>query len=237
MNNKKNQIVAIITAGGSGKRLKSKTKKQFLEIAGRPLISWVIEPFYLHPMIDKIIISLPEDEMNTVPKRISKEFPKAKISFSAGGKERQDSVYNALMLCPEDTGYVLIHDGVRPFISQNDITVLCETVKKKKAVIPITNIKNTIKEISNKKIIKTIPRENLAEALTPQAFEYELIKSCHKKAKQENLYFTDDAAILEHYGFSVHTIEHSSINFKITDSFDLKIAKIIISNNDEFRIR
>ncbi|MCK4311697.1 MAG: 2-C-methyl-D-erythritol 4-phosphate cytidylyltransferase [Candidatus Cloacimonetes bacterium] len=231
MNKKKIKTIAIITAGGSGNRLKSDTKKQFIEIAGRPLIFWTLDKFTNHLEIDEIIVTLPEDEIKTYSELIENEYPQDVITTLPGGEERQDSVFNALLLCSSNTKYILIHDGVRPFISSEDITRLLESVEEHKAVIPISKIKNTIKEIQNNKIIKTISKENLVNALTPQVFEFDLIKSCHQKAKSEKLYFTDDAAILEHFGYPVYTVECDSFNIKITDIHDLQIAKVLLENN------
>jgi len=229
MKNINKRIRVIITAGGSGKRFQSKTRKQFLEISGRPLLFWTIDKFYHHPEISSVLIALPEDEFERSKKQISKEFPE--IDFIVGGKERQDSVYNALLQCPVDTDYVLIHDGVRPFISEQEISQLIRKVQTQKAVAIVSRMKNTIKEIDKEKIIKTIPRENLVNALTPQVFDFQLIKKYHQQAKAENLYFTDDAAILEHFGEPVFYVEGSSKNFKITELIDYEIATIIIEQN------
>ena len=226
MQNNKSKIAAIITAGGSGKRFQSGTKKQFLEIAGRPLLFYTIDKFYLHPQIDNVLVSLPPDEFERSKELISKEFPE--IEFIIGGKERQDSVYNALINCPADTDYVLIHDGVRPFISEQEISELIEKVQTQKAVIIVSGMKNTIKKVDEEKIIETIPRENLMNALTPQVFDFHLIKKYHQQAKAKNLYFTDDAAILEHFGEPVFYLEGSSKNFKITELIDFEIAKKIL---------
>ena len=223
--------IAVITAGGIGKRLISPTKKQFIKIKGRPLLFWTVDKFVFHEEIDEIIITLPQDEIDVYSKLIIKEYPQRKIKIITGGNLRQDSVYNALLACPKDTSYVLIHDAVRPFITKKEISQLLISVKEKKAVVPVSKMKNTIKKIRNSRITNTVPRENLVSALTPQVFSYELIRECHQKAKNEKLYFTDDAAILEHFGYDVWTLECGEHNFKITDSYDLKIAKYIIEND------
>ena len=223
--------VAIITAGGSGTRLSNERKKQFIEIMNRPLLFWTIDKFTDHPDISQIIITLPQDEIEIYQVIIKNEYKKLPISLIEGGKKRQDSVYNALSICPNDTDIVLIHDGVRPFISQISITKLITQAQRKKAAIPVSKIKNTIKKINQDKVLLTVPRENLVSAFTPQVFQYKLIKQCHDKAKEIGLYCTDDAALLEHFGHTVYTLECSPYNFKITDPFDLKIAKFILKNN------
>lgn len=223
--------IAIITAGGSGTRIKSEKKKQFIKIMDRPLLFWTIDKFANHPDINQIIITLPQDEIKIYKTIIKKEYRDFAISIIAGGKQRQDSVFNALALCPEDTDLVLIHDGVRPFISIKSISDLIKKAQREKAVIPVSKVKNTIKKIKLDKVITTVSREDLVNAFTPQVFQYRLIKECHDDAKNANLYCTDDAAILEHFGHTVHTLECSSHNIKITDQFDLEIAKFILENN------
>ena len=223
--------IAIITAGGIGKRLIGQTKKQFIKIKGRPLLFWTVDKFVFHEEISEMIITLPQDEIYTYFKLIINEYPKKKIKIITGGNQRQDSVYNALLACPKDTSYVLIHDAVRPFVTKKEISQLLILVKEKKAVVPVSKMKNTIKKIKNSRIANTVSREDLASALTPQVFSYEIIMECHQKAKIEKLYFTDDAAILEHFGYDVWTLEYGEHNFKITDSYDLKIARYIIEND------
>ena len=223
--------IAIITAGGIGKRLIGQTKKQFIKIKGRPLLFWTVDKFVFHEEIDEMIITLPQDEINMYSKLIIKEYPKKTIKIIIGGNQRQDSVYNALLACPKDTSYVLIHDAVRPFVTKKEISQLLILAKEKKVVIPVSKIKNTVKNIKDGKTINNVPSENLASALTPHVFSYEIIMECHQKATNEKLYFTDDAAILEHFGYDVWTLGCGEHNFKITDSYDLKIARYIIEND------
>lgn len=223
--------IVIITAGGSGTRILSKKKKQFINIKGRPLLFWTIDKFASHPEIDQIIIVLPQNDIVSYKDLLEKEYPKTHINVIAGGNKRQQSVYNALNYCPKDTGLVLIHDGVRPFVSQNEISQLIAKAHIKKSVIPVVKVKNTIKKIEQDKIVKTFLRDDLVTALTPQIFQYEIIKQCHLDAKNLSTYFTDDASLLEYFGHTVFTLECSANNFKITDLFDLEIAKHIIENN------
>jgi 2-C-methyl-D-erythritol 4-phosphate cytidylyltransferase len=222
---------AIITAGGMGKRLGGTTKKQFIEIEGRLLLFRTIDNFAYHPFINKIIITLPADEIDLFENKIKDEYPENNITIISGGKERQDSVYNALKSCDNDTDFVLIHDGVRPFISGKEITEILNMVQTKGAVLPVISMQNTVKKIEGDKVVTTVPRDNLVNALTPQAFQFDTILQCHEKAKKAGLYFTDDTAILEHYDFQVYIIYVSEINFKITNPSDLKMADMIIKNN------
>ncbi len=225
--------VAIITAGGSGNRLNSNIKKQFIKIKNRPLLFWTLDKFIEHPQIDKIVIVVPKSDEKFAKNILEKEYSKQKFILVIGGDKRQDSVFNALSACPKDTCLVLIHDGVRPFITATEISNLIELAKVKKTAIPISPIVDTIKEVEENIVQKTVCREKLFKVFTPQVFDFKLIKKFSEKAIKNNIEFTDDASILEYYGVSVNTKICSARNFKITDEFDLKLAKIIIKNEDK----
>lgn len=223
------KTVAIITAGGSGKRMKSSKKKQFMLIEGKSILHHTIAKFVANINVDSIVISLPEAEGETVRAELEQNFPSAKLVFALGGEKRQNSVFNALKKCPIDTDFVMIHDGVRPFVSDKDISQLLNKAQKFKAVIPIVRVKNTIKQIKGGQVVRTIPRDNLVNALTPQVFDYQLIYNCTETALKNRVEFTDDSSIMEYYGYPVYVLECGSENFKITDPFDYEIAKFIIN--------
>jgi 2-C-methyl-D-erythritol 4-phosphate cytidylyltransferase len=224
--------IAIITAAGSGKRLPGTMKKQFINIAGRPLLFWTIDPFLRHQQIHKIIITLPSDDFVQVRDAISQEFGLDRIQCVKGGKERQNSVYNALQACPKETAFVLIHDGVRPFITSNDISELLELVKGKKALIPVSHVNNTVKTVADGKVIETISRKDLYHVFTPQVFEYNTLKTCHEKIIGSDQIFTDDASILEFFDIPVYAKIVGPWNIKITEPEDIKIAELILSKGD-----
>jgi 2-C-methyl-D-erythritol 4-phosphate cytidylyltransferase len=223
------KIVAIITAGGSGKRLPGKVKKQFLLLDNLPLLYRSILPFYEINLIDKIIISLPKDEFENEKNAIPKFFDKKEFAFVVGGKERQDSIFNALKACGENTDLVLIHDGVRPLIKKNTILDLIDLAEKYDVAIPVSPVKNTIKKIADGFVEETVPRENLVNVFTPQVFDYQMIMRFYEKAKDENKYFTDDAGICEYYHQKIKCYLTDSENIKITDKLDLIIAEQILN--------
>ncbi len=223
------KIIAIITAGGSGKRLPGKVKKQFLLLDNLPLLYRSIIPFYEIDKIDKILISLPKEEFEAEKISIAKFFDKKDFKFVVGGKERQDSILNALEACDKDTDLVLIHDGVRPLIKKDTILNLIDLATKYHAAIPVSPVKNTIKMIADGFVEKTIPRNNLVNVFTPQVFNYQIIMSFYEKAKAENIYFTDDAGLCEYYGQKIKCYVDDAENIKITDKFDLKIAEQIFN--------
>lgn len=226
---------AIIPAGGQGKRLLSSTKKQFLEIGGSPILLWTLVKFVNHPAIHKIVIVFPKEDFVYGRQLVENEYLSLdstlseRFIFTTGGAKRQDSVFNGIKVCPPDTDYVLIHDAVRPFIEPDDINQLLQAAQKDGAAIPVSPVKNTIKQIRDGFVQKTIPRDSLVEVYTPQVFRYPLIREFHEKAQRENIYCTDDAGILEHFGQPVTIVLSSPRNIKITDRFDLYLARQILS--------
>ena len=176
---------------------------------------------------------LPEQEINIYRTIFKQSFPDKEIMIIAGGKERQESVFKALKRCPLDTDYVLIHDGVRPFITQSDLNKLMEAAVTDKAVIPVSPVIYTIKKVKNNVIESTVDRRDLFNALTPQVFAFDLISTYHDMAVKEDHVFTDDASILEYFGHTVRTVETDPGNFKITTRIDLALAEILLTKNLE----
>ena len=225
-------ISVIITAGGSGKRLNSKVKKQYLQINGKSILCLTIDKFYHHNEINEIIVTLPKNKDNKMINEIKTKYPKKTIKFANGGKERQDSVFNALKMCNKKADKVLIHDGVRPFVTEKDISNVINALDNKSCVILARKTVNTIKSVKNGKIIKTVDRTSLYDAFTPQGFDYNTILNLHIQAKEDGKKFTDDAAICEYYKKDVFVVETSNFNLKITTAEDFELAKKIINKGD-----
>jgi 2-C-methyl-D-erythritol 4-phosphate cytidylyltransferase len=230
------KTTAIITAGGRGLRLPGSVKKQFRLLAGKPLLIHAIEPFLLFAPIDEIIITLPSEEIAPFRQMLNQYLPsladRQKITCCEGGVQRQDSVFNALKLCPTDTRFVIIHDGVRPFVTEDLISGVFALALECGAAIPGAPVKNTIKTIKDDVVDHTIRRDILLQVYTPQVFHYEILMKCYHRAMKEEYYSTDDAAILEHYGYSVRYFADSSFNLKITDELDFFLAEQIITHKE-----
>lgn len=228
MENKKH-VSAIIVAAGKGKRMDSQIPKQYLNIAGKTILDTTLYRFEKSNEVDEIILVVNKDEVEYVKNGISPFY--AKISkVVAGGKTRTESVYQGLKNVGKDCDIVLIHDGVRPFISYNLISTCIENASVYRACVPVIEVMDTIKEISEEgTVVKTLDRKKLRAAQTPQAFDYSLIRECYERAMTENADFTDDASIVEYYGYKVKTIEGLYKNIKITTPLDLRLAEIIAS--------
>ena len=213
------KINAIIPAGGTSSRF-GNTNKLMEKIKDKEVIKYTIEAFE-NSNIDEIIICAYISIMDEL-KRIFAESNKVKII--EGGQTRQASVYNGIKASECD--YVLIHDGARPMITTDLINSAIDMVKDKKALTVATKTIDTIKEVVDGKIIRTIDRSKLYNTQTPQAFEYSLIKSAHEKLIGQN--FTDDAGMLEELGVDVYILNGSYKNIKITTQNDIDVAKIYI---------
>ena len=210
MNNIKTS--AIITSGGSSIRFGS--NKLLEKIENKSVIETTISKFL--DLVDEIIIPCQEEIKNHIEN--STIFCN-KIKFATAGKTRQESVYNGLLTCSNPL-IILIHDGARPFVSKETIQKTINLTFEKKAVVVGTMAIDTIKEVINGKITKTLDRKNIFQAQTPQAFEYNLIKSIHEKYKN-NQTFTDDSSMAESFGVEVFILEGSKTNKKITTKEDL----------------
>ncbi len=213
------KVNAIIPAGGASSRFGNKNK--LLEkINNKEVIKYTVEAFEKSEVNEIIIcanISI-MDELKDMFKNSSN------VKIIEGGATRQASVFNGLQASLCD--YVLIHDGARPMITTDLINLAIEEVITKKALTVATKTIDTIKEVADGKIIKTIDRAKLYNTQTPQAFEYNLIKEAHQKLYGQN--FTDDAGMLEHLGETVYIINGSYKNIKITTQNDIEIAKIYL---------
>lgn len=210
------KTTAIITAGGTSSRFG--TGNKLLEkIYGKEVIKYTIEAFEKSD-IDEIIISA---NKSIIPE-LSSMF---NHKITEGGSTRQASVYNGLKAI-EKSDFVLIHDGARPVITPEIINRTVDLVKEKNAVSVMTKTIDTIKEVQDGKIIKTIDRSKLYNTQTPQAFRYDLIMSAHEKLQGQN--FTDDAGMLEALGYDVYIVDGSYKNIKITTQSDIEIAKIFL---------
>jgi len=218
------KIVAIILIGGQGNRFKSFIPKQFHMLAGKEVYLHTLEPFKKLKIFDEIIIVSDKIYFERIKKSIS-----FKIKLIEAGKTRQLSVYNALLQCKKDTNIVMIHDGVRPFISEDIILKNIEKAIRYKAVDTCINSYDTIVQVNNLNKIDHIPKRNtIFRGQTPQTFDYEIIKKAHKKAlKSKIIDSSDDCSLVLNAGYDVYLVKGDEYNIKITTSLDLFIAEQI----------
>ena len=223
-------ISAIILAGGKGKRMGSAISKQFIDIKGKPIIYYTLKKFSENKKIDNIIVVLPEDEVKYFKENILKKYELRINKIVIGGKERQDSVYNALKsLKNSSTDIVLIHDGARPFISERIINEGIKFAEIYGAAAPGVMPKDTIKVKNEKNFsIDTPNRANLVSIQTPQVFKFDEIFECHEKIRYNGEMVTDDTMVVEKYGYSVYLYDGEYTNIKVTTPEDLILAERLI---------
>lgn len=222
--------IAIIPAAGLGRRMGHNRNKVFIELNGKSIIELTVEQFQNDLNCEGIYLATREDEAALLAEKLS-GCDKVRGIF-IGGRERQDSIYNVLKEIPE-CDHVLIHDGARPFITNELLKDIYSRVKVHKAVICGVKVKDTIKKVKGSQVLGTLPREELFTTHTPQAFDYELIKRAHENARSQELSVTDDSSMVEALGETVHITESTYDNIKITTQEDLIIAESIIKREGE----
>jgi len=237
------KISVIIVAAGTGKRMNSTVKKQYMEICGYPVLYHTLKAFE-ESNANEVIIVTGEDEIAFVREQIVEKYCFKKVTaICAGGKERYDSVYEGLkqvLLKDEKEGYVLIHDGVRPLITSGLINSCIENVKAYGACIPGVAEKDTVKEAGpDMDVTGTPDRKKLFRIQTPQCFELTLIKEAFEKYYSEKNTsadipeITDDAMLVERYtGHKVKITEGDYSNIKITTPEDIGLAEYFLKNRD-----
>ncbi|MFR1755506.1 MAG: 2-C-methyl-D-erythritol 4-phosphate cytidylyltransferase [Thomasclavelia spiroformis] len=207
---------AIVLCAGKGSRSGLTYNKMLYRFKNKTVYEMTMEIFLNDERCKQIVVVTKEEELDDLKKLISSK----KIDYVFGGKERQDSVYNGLQVVKED--YVLIHDGARPYLKKENIDDILECLNKNDACLLIVPVKDTIKVCIDGNIVKTLPREQLVQAQTPQAFKTELIKRCYQKGKDENYIATDDASLVEYFeNTEVKAVLGSYSNIKITTPDDL----------------
>ncbi len=227
------KTTVVIPAGGTGERFGGELPKQFIELQGKPLIVRTIEIFDEISDIDSIIIAV-HSEWFTFTKELISKYKLTKVKdVVVGGRERQDSIYNALhSKVIENSELVLIHDAVRPFLSTKLITKILESAEENGAVVCGLSPKDTVKEINQKgQVVKSLPRNRLTITQTPQAFWTDIIVNAFENAREVNYTGSDSSQLVEFDGFKVTVVEGEDQNIKITTPFDFKLAELILQEN------
>ena len=220
---------AVIVAAGKGKRMGPDISKQFLPLCGKEILTHTVEVFEEADRIRDIVLVTGTDSLQDVQDMVREYGWQKVISVVAGGKERQDSVWNGLQAISEDTEIVLIHDGVRPFVTEEILDLSIETAVEMGGCAAGVPAKDTIKVCNSENIaVDTPDRSTLWQIQTPQTFRKELIVKAYEQAKAEGFLGTDDASLAENSGYSVKVIMGSYRNIKITTKEDLLIGEAFL---------
>ncbi len=216
----------IIVAGGKGLRMGTDIPKQFLPIGGKPVLMRTLERFREYSADLQIILVLPKAQQDYWQELCQEYGFRVEYQMTDGGETRFHSVQHGLALIPDDAeGVVGVHDGVRPFPSIDVIRNCYETARKKKAVIPVIPIVETVRHLKDETSV-TVPRGDYRLVQTPQTFDIQLLKAANRQPYNDG--FTDDASVVEAFGFDVTLVEGNRENIKITTPYDLKIAEVLI---------
>ncbi|MBC8042955.1 MAG: 2-C-methyl-D-erythritol 4-phosphate cytidylyltransferase [Rhizobacter sp.] len=235
---------AIIAAGGLGKRMKLRQgeSKQYLKLAGKPLLYHTLAAFEKALLIEKIAIATGKEYVGELQRLIKRYGFKKPLFITEGGKERQDSIYNCIELVAADIAslsasaqtrrVILIHDGARPFIQPKEIDRITELAYRFGACVPATLPKDTIKVRAGESdfIAETLDRSRLVQVQTPQGFRARTIIAAHRKAQGKKFYATDDAALVERFfpHQKLRLMEMDYHNFKLTTPEDLDFGRAIL---------
>jgi 2-C-methyl-D-erythritol 4-phosphate cytidylyltransferase len=226
-------VKVIIPAAGSSKRIKGDMPKQYILLAGLPLLVHTLLKFQNSALVDEIILVVRRDDLEWVHDKILANNNLTKVTkVIRGGAERQDSVACGLQEIYDTTkgdDIVVVHDGARPFVDQKKINESIYEAKKRGACILGLRIRETLKRVDKIGIIQsTMPYRDLWIAQTPQAFKFSLIKEAYFLAKKEGFYGTDEASLVERLPYTIRVIEGSFWNIKITYPEDFQLAEQII---------
>ena len=214
--------IAIILAGGSGTRFKSKIPKQYFKIGNKSIINYTIDAFEKSSLIDKVIIVVDKKYTND----ISKKNPNHIVV--SGGKSRFESSYNGILACPKNSKKVLIHDAARPFISQEIITSCIEALNNYEAVVTSIQTTDTVIRVKNMEILQVEDRNQIFLNQTPQGFKYKTILDAHKNRTGS---VTDDISLLDLNETKCKVIKGSKKNIKITTNDDIQFAMHILNQD------
>ena len=225
----------IIVAGGKGLRMGSDIPKQFLPVGGKPVLMRTLERFREYSPTLQIILVLPKAQQDywrqlcqqyQFPLPVEEGVRGGSYLLADGGETRFHSVQHGLALIPDDAeGVVGVHDGVRPFPSIEVIRNCYEAARKHKAVIPVIPVVETVRHLQGE-VSVTVPRNDYRLVQTPQCFDIQLLKAANRQPYNDG--FTDDASVVEAFGFAITLVEGNRENIKITTPYDLKIAEMLV---------
>lgn len=219
------QLALIIPAAGAGERIGGETPKPYLKISQKTILEHTLMRFMNTSGLGEVIVSTSVDYIEPTKEMLERLFPKIRTVVVEGGKERQDSIRNALKMISEKTGLIAVHDAVRPFVDPEDIEKCIENASRWGGAVLAVPAKDTIKIAgTHQEILKTPDRNSMWHAQTPQVFWAALLREAYDNAELNKLMGSDDSSLVEQVGGKVVLVEGSSKNFKITFPLDLQIA-------------
>jgi 2-C-methyl-D-erythritol 4-phosphate cytidylyltransferase len=221
--------IAIIAAAGQGTRLGGKRPKQFLELAGVPVIIHTLKRFEQCAAIQEVIVVLPAQDSAAFLADAGKYGLRKLSRVVPGGETRAESVWHGLQSVRASTAEIIaVHDGVRPFVTPEEIEQTVRAAEASGAAILTAPVVDTIKEVEEGRVARTLDRTRLMRALTPQCFRYELLRRAFEQSPELVARATDDSSLIESLGVQVTTVEGDARNIKITRPEDIALGEIIL---------
>ncbi len=230
-------VAAIICAAGSGSRFGGKRKKAFVDVAGRAVFLRSVELFANRDDVKQILLGIPADEEELVGVKWGPNLKFFNVKIFIGGDERFDTVQKGLSLINDDVDIVAVHDACRCCVTEEIIESCITAAGKTGAAIPACPVTATIKDVKDNIIIKTVDRNGLYEAQTPQVFKVSLLKKAYDNLKNlDQNTISDDAQLIEALGEKVSIVETDSSNIKITRQGDIAIAEAILKSRPKKKL-
>jgi 2-C-methyl-D-erythritol 4-phosphate cytidylyltransferase len=223
------QVAVIIPAAGSGRRLGSRTPKQFLRLATAPILVVTVGRFARHRAVGSIVVAVPPAHVRRTERLLAPIRRRRAIMVVAGGKERQDSVRSGLAAAPRSSEIILVHDAVRPFVTAGLIDEVVDAARRHGAAICGVPVTETVKRVVNGIVATTLDRNGLWAVQTPQAFRAGLLREAHARAYRDGFQGTDEAMLVERLGHPVRMIRGHADNLKITTPADLRRARGLVA--------
>lgn len=233
------KAVAIIPAAGLGTRMGVgadagvASRKQFLEIGDAPVIAHTLRKFDQAETIAAIVVAVRPEDRDSLQAIVDAAGLRTPVTLAEGGRNRQESVQKALDAAPADADVAAVHDAVRPFVTPGLIDKAVRLAAEEGAVILGMPAVDTVKQVTQKIVQATLPRERIMMAQTPQAFQIELLREAYRVADRDGFVGTDEASLLEHLGRDVHVMRGSWRNIKITRPEDIPLARFLLETEGE----
>lgn len=228
----------IIPAAGSGSRMGRSQPKQFLELAGIPVLARTLRVILDHPKLAAVVAVLPPEQLQSGMELLLpflSPAQQAKLCFTAGGATRQQSVYNGLAALPMEIDRILVHDGARPLVTAAVIDRCVAGLDEHGAILSAVPVKDTLKEVTATEatVLRTVDRARLWQAQTPQGAARSLLEQAFRQAVADGFVGTDEASLLEHAGIPVSVVMGSELNLKITRPEDMALATALLRQEEQ----
>lgn len=224
------RVAALIPAAGTGQRMGGPIAKQFLQLAGRAILARTLEVFEACTAIDEVWVIVAAEHQELCQREIVTRYGLQKVQgVVVGGNTRQESVWQGLQNITEAIDLVVVHDGVRPLVTESVLLDTLHTAEQYGAAIAAVPVKDTLKRVSAGRAVEaTIPRESLWRVQTPQAFQRPLLYAAFRYAREHGLEVTDEAGLLEALGHQVRVVPGKESNIKITTPDDLQLGEAFL---------